>query len=86
MTARAVALRPQATKLGFHIPPFSSVHHLHLHVFTPPFTWLGRLMYPVRHGKDGGKRWSWFVTPDQAMSILEAGRRIGLGAAPGFKV
>lgn len=86
MKTRASQLAPAATKMGFHIPPFSSVHHLHLHVFTPPFTTLGKLQYPVRPGMEGGKKWSWFVTPEQAIAILEAGGRIGLGSRPGFKV
>lgn len=86
MTARAHALRPEATKLGFHIPPFSSVHHLHLHVLVPPFTAFGKVQYPVREGVSGGKRWTWFVTPDQVISILENGGRVELGGAPGMKV
>jgi len=86
MAATARALRPDANvKIGFHIPPFSSVHHLHLHVLVPPFTALGKVMYPVRGGVEGGKKWSWFVTPSQIISILEAGGRVGLGAHAGRK-
>ncbi|BEI94894.1 uncharacterized protein CcaverHIS019_0704750 [Cutaneotrichosporon cavernicola] len=80
MKERGIALAPGATKLGFHIPPFSSVHHLHLHVFTPPFTALGRVMYPV-HSRGQGKGWSWFVSADQAIAILQNGHRIRLGAS-----
>lgn len=86
MQSRARALRPGAdVKLGFHIPPFSSVHHLHLHVLVPPFTTMGKVQYPVRMGVDGGKKWTWFVTPSQVISILETGRQVGLGAAAGRK-
>lgn len=35
------------TKMGFHIPPFSSVHHLHLHVLVAPYNLSGRLKYPL---------------------------------------
>ncbi|KLT45610.1 HIT-like protein [Cutaneotrichosporon oleaginosum] len=77
MKERGLALAPGATKLGFHIPPFSSVHHIHLHVFTPPFTTLGKLMYPVRQHAHG-KGWSWFVSVDQAITVLERGDRIRL--------
>ena len=78
----ARGLRPEpGTKMGYHIPPFSSVHHLHLHIITPPFTLLGRLQYPVRYNKDGGKGRTWFVTPDQVERILERGGKIGLGSS-----
>ncbi|KAI9634509.1 HIT-like domain-containing protein [Dioszegia hungarica] len=40
-------------KLGFHIPPFSSVPHLHLHVLVPPYTFLGKLKYPISHRSGG---------------------------------
>lgn len=80
MADRGRILGGKTAKLGFHIPPFSSVHHLHLHVLVPPFTRMGKLQYPVRTGRDGGKTWSWFVTPEQAISILESGGTIGLGA------
>jgi hypothetical protein len=89
MAARARALRPESTspntKLGFHIPPFSSVAHLHLHVLVPPFTKFGSVQYPVREREDGGKKWTWFVTPEQVVAILGngSGEGIGLGSAPG---
>ena len=34
-------------KAGVHIPPFSSVPHLHLHVFVLPHTTIGRFKYPI---------------------------------------
>lgn len=86
MAARARSLRPgNDVKLGFHIPPMSSVHHLHMHVLVPPFTLLGKVQYPVRMGEDGGKKWTWFVTPSQVVSILENGGTIGLKARAGKK-
>jgi hypothetical protein len=36
------------SKMGFHIPPFSSVHHLHLHVLVAPYNLRGKLKYPLR--------------------------------------
>ncbi|WVQ97204.1 hypothetical protein IAU59_004314 [Kwoniella sp. CBS 9459] len=34
-------------KMGFHIPPFSSVPHLHLHVFSGKHTFIGKFKYPI---------------------------------------
>jgi hypothetical protein len=77
MNELAYELVPNARKTGFHIPPFSSVHHLHLHVLAGRPTVLGRFKYPSRE-QDHGKGWSWFVTATQAIKILEGGGRIGL--------
>jgi hypothetical protein len=57
-------------KMGFHIPPFSSVPHLHLHVLVPPWTSLGRLKYPISHkAHHHHGRY-----PDQAKEEKEAGK------------
>lgn len=82
MQALAHELSPRHTKAGFHIPPFSSVPHLHLHVFEPPFTFLGRLKYPVASSKgDRGKGISWFVSLDQTIRIVQNGGRVTLGSS-----
>lgn len=79
LTAGDTATEP---KMGFHIPPFSSVHHLHLHVLVPPYNMRGRFKYPERIAADGrGKRWGWFVTIDQVDEILTRGQNIGLGSS-----
>lgn len=83
MQALARELSPRHTKAGFHIPPFSSVPHLHLHVFEPPFTFLGRLKYPIAssRSRNAGKGMSWFVSLDQAIQIVQDGGRVGLGSS-----
>lgn len=30
-------INPNTIKLGFHIPPFTSVKHLHMHCIVPPY-------------------------------------------------
>jgi hypothetical protein len=74
----ALELVPSARKMGFHISPASSVPHIHLHVFAGKPTLLGRIKYPV-WDRRGGKGWSWFVSWQQAVTILERGETIGLG-------
>ncbi|AGV14151.1 hypothetical protein C343_01567 [Cryptococcus neoformans C23] len=80
MTALARTLVPSkpAPKLGFHIPPFSSVPHIHLHVFSGPHTFIGKFKYPVTTYA-AGKGLGWFVTVEQARNTLERGETIGLG-------
>jgi hypothetical protein len=78
----AYDLSPSTPKLGFHIPPFSSVPHLHLHVLAGKSTFLGRFKYRISiSDRDGrvGKGWSWFVTTDQVEAILRRGDSVTLG-------
>ncbi|KAG2132984.1 HIT-like protein [Suillus clintonianus] len=67
-------------KMGFHIPPFNSEHHLHLHVQALPYTSLARrLKYPFARGFGGyEKGFSWFAEIGQAIRILENGHRVAI--------
>ncbi|EPS95952.1 hypothetical protein FOMPIDRAFT_10926, partial [Fomitopsis schrenkii] len=67
-------------RLGFHIPPFFSVNHLHMHVQGLPYRSLLRdLKYHVSAGNRGhGKGLSWFCEAGQAVCILEKGGLIGI--------
>ncbi|KAI0729246.1 HIT-like protein [Fomitopsis betulina] len=67
-------------RLGFHIPPFFSVNHLHMHVQGLPYRSAARaLKYHVSSGKRGhDKGLSWFCEVAQAICILEKGGLIGI--------
>lgn len=71
---------PESRKLGFHIPPFNSVNHLHLHTQTLPYkSKLREAEYPVANGAVGKEKgFSWFVEVGQAVRILEGGGRVGV--------
>jgi hypothetical protein len=64
--------------MGFHIPPFNSVDHIHLHAFGLPWnSFLQRDKYPVKEGSVGNdKGWAWFVEVGQAIRILEKGAKV----------
>ncbi|WRT65930.1 uncharacterized protein IL334_002881 [Kwoniella shivajii] len=67
-------------KMGFHIPPFSSVPHLHLHVFSGEHTFIGKLKYPITgNRRQSEKGLGWFVTAEQVEHTLQNGRTVGLG-------
>ncbi|KZT73569.1 hypothetical protein DAEQUDRAFT_661907 [Daedalea quercina L-15889] len=65
-------------RLGFHIPPFFSVNHLHMHAQGLPYRSTARaLKYHVSSGSRGhDKGFSWFCEAKQAIHILENGGRI----------
>ncbi|KAL7337214.1 hypothetical protein BJY59DRAFT_501336 [Rhodotorula toruloides] len=69
-------------RLGFHIPPFYSVNHLHLHLLSLPLPFRGSLKYrpalPSEAERSSGKLkgWSWFVEVDQVLDILRAGQKV----------
>lgn len=64
--------------LGFHIPPFNSVQHLHLHAHGLPYrSLIRRWKYIVALGAGHhDKGFSWFVDVTQTVRILERGQRI----------
>jgi len=71
---------PLMRRMGFHIPPYNSLDHLHLHVQGLPYKSLARASkYPITHGWCRyHKGPSWFVEVGQAIRILENGSTIGV--------
>lgn len=59
-------VKPESRILGYHVPPFNSIHHLHLHVIGAPFKNLYRkLKYPK------STFLKWFITSDQLISEMK---------------
>ena len=65
-------------RLGFHIPPYISVPHLHMHVQALPYrSLLRRLKYPVVTGQRGREKgFSWFADAEQTVRLLEKGVQV----------
>jgi len=87
MTSLANELFPDATKIGFHVPPFTSKDHLRMHVFggETKDTWRARYGYPISRRCGTVRRVAvWFVSGDQAKTILGSGGWIAFWPSRGM--
>ncbi|KIY43868.1 HIT-like protein [Fistulina hepatica ATCC 64428] len=77
---RKVLMQHLIRPMGFHIPPFNSVQHLHLHVQSTPYNSSFRqLKYRMSLGRSPHiKGCSCFVEVDQAVQLLDADNRVGV--------
>ncbi|XP_058468582.1 adenosine 5'-monophosphoramidase HINT3-like [Solea solea] len=57
-------------RLGFHLPPFSSVPHLHLHALAPASQMVFRSQLHY------GLKSHWFITVDKVLSQLKTQGRV----------
>ncbi|KAJ7315353.1 HIT-like protein [Mycena albidolilacea] len=70
---------PSLRIMGFHISPFNSVNHLHLHLHGLPYKPLRQTKYRISSGFGPfQKGFGWFIEAEQAVRSLENGRHISV--------
>ncbi|KAJ1629408.1 hypothetical protein T492DRAFT_1011199 [Pavlovales sp. CCMP2436] len=67
------ASRDCRLELSYHVPPFNSIDHLHLHAFALPFDTIARRVKYLPHTP-------WCVTHDRLVAKLRAVEAAGRGA------
>ncbi|ELU40070.1 scavenger mRNA decapping enzyme c-term binding domain-containing protein [Rhizoctonia solani AG-1 IA] len=68
-------------RFGFHIPPFNTVNHIHLHAQGLPYkNGLREKKYRMSTSSRTGKAkgFSWYAELGQCVRILESGNKVGV--------
>ncbi|KDN35766.1 hypothetical protein RSAG8_11328, partial [Rhizoctonia solani AG-8 WAC10335] len=78
---RSLGIPDDQQRFGFHIPPFNTVNHIHLHAQGLPYNNKFRekkYIMSTSSRANKTKGFSWYAELGQCVRILESGNRVGV--------